>query len=165
MSAVEPEWIPVLLPPYCHFGKPLENPPPSYCPETGRIRCHRPSVFRKCIAKRQSVVSSKNCSVVIVVLLLTRHSADQKGQAQLGPFRELNSGLSSSVGFIHLNTSIFPLAWALYARLLPLRRSRAGWVVAVSSPLLLAPVLSHLPWKCPLRAFGRLSVIFLSRSS
>ncbi|XP_054248627.1 probable ATP-dependent RNA helicase DHX37 [Indicator indicator] len=45
VSAVEPEWIPVLLPPYCHFGKPLENPPPSYCPETGRVRCHRPSVF------------------------------------------------------------------------------------------------------------------------
>ncbi|KFQ67685.1 putative ATP-dependent RNA helicase DHX37, partial [Phaethon lepturus] len=45
VSAVEPEWIPALLPPYCHFGKPLENPPPSYCRETGRIRCHRPSVF------------------------------------------------------------------------------------------------------------------------
>ncbi|NXP79185.1 DHX37 helicase, partial [Ramphastos sulfuratus] len=45
VSAVEPEWIPVLLPPYCHFGKPLENPPPSYCRETGRVRCHRPSVF------------------------------------------------------------------------------------------------------------------------
>uniref|UniRef100_A0A8C3NGN2 Activating signal cointegrator 1 complex subunit 3 n=1 Tax=Geospiza parvula TaxID=87175 RepID=A0A8C3NGN2_GEOPR len=45
VSAVEPEWIPALLPPYCHFGKPLENPPPSYCPGTGRVRCHRPSVF------------------------------------------------------------------------------------------------------------------------
>ncbi|NXI45676.1 DHX37 helicase, partial [Galbula dea] len=45
VSAVEPEWIPVLLPTYCHFGKPLESPSPSYCPETGRIRCHRPSVF------------------------------------------------------------------------------------------------------------------------
>ncbi|NXK32609.1 DHX37 helicase, partial [Piprites chloris] len=45
VSAVEPEWIPALLPPYCHFGKPLENPPPSYCPERGRVRCHRPSVF------------------------------------------------------------------------------------------------------------------------
>ncbi|KAI6076394.1 putative ATP-dependent RNA helicase DHX37 [Aix galericulata] len=43
VSAVEPEWIPALLPPYCHFGKPLENPSPSYCPETGRIRCHRPN--------------------------------------------------------------------------------------------------------------------------
>ncbi|XP_062487606.1 probable ATP-dependent RNA helicase DHX37 [Pezoporus occidentalis] len=47
VSAVEPEWIPALLPPYCHFGKPLENPPPSYCPETGRVRCHRPSVFHR----------------------------------------------------------------------------------------------------------------------
>uniref|UniRef100_A0A8C0JAX1 DEAH-box helicase 37 n=1 Tax=Chelonoidis abingdonii TaxID=106734 RepID=A0A8C0JAX1_CHEAB len=45
VSAIESEWIPVLLPPYCHFGKPLENPPPFYCPETGRIRCQRPSVF------------------------------------------------------------------------------------------------------------------------
>ncbi|KFU89572.1 putative ATP-dependent RNA helicase DHX37, partial [Chaetura pelagica] len=45
VSAVEPEWIPVLLPPYCHFGKPLEDPPPSYCAHTGRVRCHRPSVF------------------------------------------------------------------------------------------------------------------------
>ncbi|KFO03858.1 putative ATP-dependent RNA helicase DHX37, partial [Balearica regulorum gibbericeps] len=45
VSAVEPEWIPALLPPYCYFGKPLENPPPFYCPDTGRIRCHRPSVF------------------------------------------------------------------------------------------------------------------------
>ncbi|XP_070618215.1 probable ATP-dependent RNA helicase DHX37 isoform X2 [Erythrolamprus reginae] len=45
VSAIEPEWIPLLLPPYCHFGKPLEEPPPFYCPETGHVRCHRPSVF------------------------------------------------------------------------------------------------------------------------
>ncbi|XP_053135616.1 probable ATP-dependent RNA helicase DHX37 isoform X2 [Hemicordylus capensis] len=45
VSVIEPEWIPLLVPPYCHFEKPLENPPPSYCPETGHIRCHRPSVF------------------------------------------------------------------------------------------------------------------------
>uniref|UniRef100_A0A8C6Y9B4 Activating signal cointegrator 1 complex subunit 3 n=1 Tax=Naja naja TaxID=35670 RepID=A0A8C6Y9B4_NAJNA len=45
VSAVEPEWIPLLLPPYCHFEKPLEEPPPFYCPETGHVRCHRPSVF------------------------------------------------------------------------------------------------------------------------
>nr|XP_056715451.1 probable ATP-dependent RNA helicase DHX37 [Euleptes europaea] len=45
VSAVEPEWIPLLLPPYCHFEKPLENPPPSYCPKTGSVKCHRPSVF------------------------------------------------------------------------------------------------------------------------
>ncbi|XP_077164157.1 putative ATP-dependent RNA helicase DHX37 [Paroedura picta] len=45
VSAVEPEWIPLLLPLYCHFEKPQEQPPPSYCPETGSVRCHRPSVF------------------------------------------------------------------------------------------------------------------------
>ncbi|XP_062814503.1 probable ATP-dependent RNA helicase DHX37 [Anolis carolinensis] len=45
VSVVEPEWIPLILPPYCHFEKPLENPAPFYCPETGRVRCHRPSVF------------------------------------------------------------------------------------------------------------------------
>ncbi|OCT98359.1 hypothetical protein XELAEV_18010591mg [Xenopus laevis] len=39
------EWIPVLLPQYCHFGKPLEEPPPFYCSETGRVKCHRPSTF------------------------------------------------------------------------------------------------------------------------
>ncbi|XP_060104989.1 probable ATP-dependent RNA helicase DHX37 [Heteronotia binoei] len=45
VSAVEPEWIPLLLPLYCHFEKPLEHPPPSYCPETGSVKCHRPSAF------------------------------------------------------------------------------------------------------------------------
>ncbi|XP_029475809.1 probable ATP-dependent RNA helicase DHX37 isoform X2 [Rhinatrema bivittatum] len=45
VSAVEPEWIPVLLPQYCHFESPLEAPPPSYCPESGRVRCHRESTF------------------------------------------------------------------------------------------------------------------------
>uniref|UniRef100_A0A8C5S7I6 DEAH-box helicase 37 n=1 Tax=Laticauda laticaudata TaxID=8630 RepID=A0A8C5S7I6_LATLA len=45
VSAIEPEWIPLLLPPYCHFEKPLEEPPPFCCPETGHVRCHRPSVF------------------------------------------------------------------------------------------------------------------------
>ncbi|XP_042298014.1 probable ATP-dependent RNA helicase DHX37 [Sceloporus undulatus] len=45
VSVIEPEWIPLLLRPYCHFEKPVENPPPSYCPETGRVHCHRSSVF------------------------------------------------------------------------------------------------------------------------
>ncbi|XP_066466100.1 probable ATP-dependent RNA helicase DHX37 [Tiliqua scincoides] len=45
VSAIEPEWIPLLLPPYCHYEKPLEEPPPSYCPETGTVRCHRSSTF------------------------------------------------------------------------------------------------------------------------
>ncbi|XP_068099941.1 probable ATP-dependent RNA helicase DHX37 [Hyperolius riggenbachi] len=45
ITSIEPEWIPSLLPQYCHFGDPLEQPPPFYCAETGRIKCHRPSTF------------------------------------------------------------------------------------------------------------------------
>uniref|UniRef100_A0A7N5JUP7 DEAH-box helicase 37 n=1 Tax=Ailuropoda melanoleuca TaxID=9646 RepID=A0A7N5JUP7_AILME len=45
VSAVEVQWIPVLLPSYCQFDKPLEEPPPAYCPEKGRVLCHRASVF------------------------------------------------------------------------------------------------------------------------
>lgn len=42
---MEAQWIPALLPSYCQFDKPLEEPPPSYCPEKGRVLCHRASVF------------------------------------------------------------------------------------------------------------------------
>ncbi|KAF0872071.1 DHX37 helicase, partial [Crocuta crocuta] len=45
VSAVEVQWIPALLPSYCQFDKPLEEPPPTYCPEKGRVLCHRASVF------------------------------------------------------------------------------------------------------------------------
>ncbi|XP_019604363.2 putative ATP-dependent RNA helicase DHX37 isoform X2 [Rhinolophus sinicus] len=45
VSTVEAQWIPVLLPSYCQFEKPLEEPPPAYCPEKGRVLCHRASVF------------------------------------------------------------------------------------------------------------------------
>lgn len=42
---MEVQWIPALLPAYCQFDQPLEEPPPSYCPERGRVLCHRASVF------------------------------------------------------------------------------------------------------------------------
>ncbi|XP_069476219.1 probable ATP-dependent RNA helicase DHX37 [Ambystoma mexicanum] len=45
VSVVVAEWIPVLLPQYCHFGSPLANPPPSFCPESSRVKCHRASTF------------------------------------------------------------------------------------------------------------------------
>ncbi|CAL8345517.1 unnamed protein product [Lota lota] len=45
VSAVEPEWIPQLLPQYCHFGSPLETPAPWLCPSTGTIKCHCTSTF------------------------------------------------------------------------------------------------------------------------
>ncbi|XP_053557822.1 probable ATP-dependent RNA helicase DHX37 [Bombina bombina] len=45
VSAIEPEWIPALLPQYCHFGPPQETPAPFYCTESGRVKCERPSTF------------------------------------------------------------------------------------------------------------------------
>ncbi|KAM6943725.1 putative ATP-dependent RNA helicase DHX37 isoform 1-T1 [Lycodopsis pacificus] len=45
VSAVEAEWIPELLPQYCHSGSPLVSPSPWFCSSTGTIRCHRPSTF------------------------------------------------------------------------------------------------------------------------
>ncbi|XP_067083676.1 probable ATP-dependent RNA helicase DHX37 [Osmerus mordax] len=45
VSAVEPEWVPRLLPQYCHFGSPLSSPAPWLCEATGRVRCHCPSTF------------------------------------------------------------------------------------------------------------------------
>lgn len=45
VSTVEIQWIPSLLPSYCQFDAPLEEPAPTYCPESGRVLCHRASVF------------------------------------------------------------------------------------------------------------------------
>ncbi|KAK7802339.1 hypothetical protein U0070_025291 [Myodes glareolus] len=45
VSTVEIQWIPSLLPSYCQFEAPLEEPAPTYCPESGRVLCHRASVF------------------------------------------------------------------------------------------------------------------------
>lgn len=42
---MEVQWIPALLPSYCQFAAPLEEPPPAYCPDKGRVLCHRASVF------------------------------------------------------------------------------------------------------------------------
>lgn len=46
---MEVQWIPVLLPSYCQFEKPLDEPPPAYCPDKGRVLCHRTSVFCKSV--------------------------------------------------------------------------------------------------------------------
>ncbi|XP_061586057.1 probable ATP-dependent RNA helicase DHX37 [Cololabis saira] len=45
VSAVEAEWVPRLLPQYCHLGPAHESPVPWFCCSTGTIRCHRPSTF------------------------------------------------------------------------------------------------------------------------
>ncbi|XP_056232410.1 probable ATP-dependent RNA helicase DHX37 [Seriola aureovittata] len=45
VSAVEAEWVPQLLPQYCHFGPPLDPPLPWFCSTAGTVRCHRSSTF------------------------------------------------------------------------------------------------------------------------
>ncbi|XP_077457167.1 putative ATP-dependent RNA helicase DHX37 [Stigmatopora argus] len=45
VSAVEAEWVPQLLPQYCHLDPPLDSPSPRFCSSTGTIRCHRSSTF------------------------------------------------------------------------------------------------------------------------
>ncbi|KAM9742943.1 putative ATP-dependent RNA helicase DHX37 [Menidia menidia] len=45
VSAVEAEWVPKLLPQYCHFGPPQESPSPWFCSSTGTIRCLQSSTF------------------------------------------------------------------------------------------------------------------------
>uniref|UniRef100_A0AAY4DWV1 RNA helicase n=1 Tax=Denticeps clupeoides TaxID=299321 RepID=A0AAY4DWV1_9TELE len=45
VCAVEADWIPKILPQYCHFSAPQENPGPRYSPDSGRIRCHCESTF------------------------------------------------------------------------------------------------------------------------
>lgn len=49
VSAVEAEWIPKLLPQYCHLGPTLKSPSPWLCSSSGTVRCHRSSTFCKLI--------------------------------------------------------------------------------------------------------------------
>lgn len=65
-------------------------------------------------------VLSDSCSIVIVMLLLTRLSADQKGQAQLGLFKELSSGFSSSVRFVALEYQHLPIGMGILCPSAPL---------------------------------------------
>lgn len=131
VSAVEPEWIPALLPPYCHFGKPLENPPPSYCPDTGRVRCHRPSVFCKCHPGLLSALCLLCCCFSEALTAPGRSSSAWAVQRAQQRFEH-------SVGFVTFK--YFPLKWALCGA------HCEGCVgLAVPSPLVLAPLLSPLP--------------------
>uniref|UniRef100_A0A671TKL1 RNA helicase n=1 Tax=Sparus aurata TaxID=8175 RepID=A0A671TKL1_SPAAU len=45
LDSVEAEWVPQLLPQYCHFSSPQESPSPWFCSSTGTLRCHRASTF------------------------------------------------------------------------------------------------------------------------
>ena len=43
--AVQPDWIPVLVPSLCTFSKPLEEHPPRYDSEAGVVKCHMRCTF------------------------------------------------------------------------------------------------------------------------
>jgi len=43
--AVQPDWIPVLVPSICTFSKPLEDPAPRYDSEAGVVKCHMTCTF------------------------------------------------------------------------------------------------------------------------
>ncbi|KAK2899142.1 hypothetical protein Q8A67_010560 [Cirrhinus molitorella] len=45
VCAIQAEWIPKLLPQYCHFSVPEESPAPWYCPLSDRVKCHQQSTF------------------------------------------------------------------------------------------------------------------------
>ncbi|KAK2177101.1 hypothetical protein NP493_617g00010 [Ridgeia piscesae] len=44
VSAVEPDWLPLFVPSFCSFSKPLDKPPPRFS-DTGRVVCHMTSTF------------------------------------------------------------------------------------------------------------------------
>ena len=45
VTAVQSEWIPVLVPSMCTFSKPLEDHPPRYDTEAGVVKCHMTCTF------------------------------------------------------------------------------------------------------------------------
>lgn len=72
VSAVEAEWIPQLLPQYCHFSSPLESPSPWLCSSTGTIRCHRSSTFCRFPADERHVLTSVFAYICVSWLCLSR---------------------------------------------------------------------------------------------
>ncbi|KAF5905343.1 putative ATP-dependent RNA helicase DHX37, partial [Clarias magur] len=45
VCAVQADWIPKLLPQYCHFSGPEQSPAPWYCTLSGRVKCQQQSTF------------------------------------------------------------------------------------------------------------------------
>uniref|UniRef100_A0A4W4FET9 Activating signal cointegrator 1 complex subunit 3 n=1 Tax=Electrophorus electricus TaxID=8005 RepID=A0A4W4FET9_ELEEL len=45
VCAVQADWIPKLLPQYCHFSGPDPSPAPWFCPISGTVKCHQQSTF------------------------------------------------------------------------------------------------------------------------
>ena len=49
VTAIEPEWLATLCAGQCTFSKPLEDPPPEFDQESGRIRCHMTANFGRAV--------------------------------------------------------------------------------------------------------------------
>ncbi|KAB5567562.1 hypothetical protein PHYPO_G00234160 [Pangasianodon hypophthalmus] len=45
VCAVQADWIPKLLPQYCHFSGPEQSPAPWYCTLSGNVKCQQQSTF------------------------------------------------------------------------------------------------------------------------
>ncbi len=45
VSAVEEDWLPRLVPEYCSFSTPLDNPPPFFAPDSGTVKCHMTGTY------------------------------------------------------------------------------------------------------------------------
>ncbi|CAH0595090.1 unnamed protein product [Chrysodeixis includens] len=47
VTAIEPEWLAMLVPQMCNLGDPLDEPPPAYDQRSGRVKCHFKGTFGK----------------------------------------------------------------------------------------------------------------------
>ena len=45
ITAIEEEWLPVIVPELCTFSSPLDTPTPRYDPASDRIVCHMNSTY------------------------------------------------------------------------------------------------------------------------
>ena len=45
VTAIEEEWLPVVVPELCTFSSPMDTPPPRYDPMSDKIMCHMTSSF------------------------------------------------------------------------------------------------------------------------
>ena len=47
ITAIDPSWIPLVIPNQCHFGPPLESPAPYYDSESGLLHCSVKATYGK----------------------------------------------------------------------------------------------------------------------
>uniref|UniRef100_A0A3B3WJG0 Activating signal cointegrator 1 complex subunit 3 n=1 Tax=Poecilia mexicana TaxID=48701 RepID=A0A3B3WJG0_9TELE len=85
VSAVEADWVPQLLPQYCHFGSPLDSPAPWFCSSSGTIRCHRSSTFFR-VGWQLPAVETEHPEGLERYRLFARFLLEGQVLLRLGPF-------------------------------------------------------------------------------